>query len=298
MSLELEQKDFAARWMAAARAGDFVRAWDIADRALALRDGATCWHLPRHEQWVWDGRPLAGRRVLVRCYHGLGDSIQYARFLPELSADVVVWAPAELLGLLATLPGERELLPLHDAAPDIHYDVDIEIMELAHALRVTLDDLPGQVPYFRVQPAARYTSAFSIGLVAQAGAFVAWRSIPADLLVACLSELPVALFSIQLGGLPGATDVSTPDVLELASRLQALDLVITVDTMVAHLAGALGVHTWTLLPTPADWRWMDERSDSPWYPSMRLFRQPTPGDWTRVMEQVQRELAAHVGARA
>src|SRR5919199_2132159 len=114
MSLEVEQKDLAALWMGAARAGDFARAWAIADHALALRGHATCWHLPRHEQWVWDGRPLVGRRVLVRCYHGLGDTIQYARFLPELPGQVVVWAQPDLLGLLATLPGQRELLALHD----------------------------------------------------------------------------------------------------------------------------------------------------------------------------------------
>jgi hypothetical protein len=289
MSVEVEQKDLAARWMAAARAGDFVQAWQIADRALALRDGATCWHLPRHEQWVWGGRPLVGR-VLVRCYHGLGDTIQYARFLPQLAAEVVVWAQPELLGLLDTLPGERELLPLHDGAPDTEYDVDIEIMELGHALRVSLDDLPGQVPYFRVPRADRFSRAFSVGLLARAGDFMAWRSIPPDLLVSVLSDLPVTLFGLQLGGLPGPTDLSTPDVLELAGRLRALDLVISPDTMLAHLAGALGVPTWILLPTPSDWRWMDDHLDSPWYPSMRLFRQPSPGDWPSVLEEVRTAL--------
>src|ERR671932_1565581 len=106
MSLEVEQKDLAALWMEAARAGDFVRAWDIADCALARRRDATCWHLPRHEQWVWDGRPLAGRRVLVRCYHGLGDTIQYARFLPQLARlarEVVVWVQPPLIPLLRRL---------------------------------------------------------------------------------------------------------------------------------------------------------------------------------------------------
>src|SRR5919205_354344 len=136
MSLEVEQKDLAAQWMAAARAGDFVAAWDIADRALALRDGASCWHLPRHEQWVWDGRPLAGRRVLVRCYHGLGDTIQFARFLPRLesvASEVIVWVQPGLMELLRTLPGEHHLLALYDGTPDVDYEVDIEIMELGHA---------------------------------------------------------------------------------------------------------------------------------------------------------------------
>jgi hypothetical protein len=297
MSVEVEQKDLAAQWMAAARAGDLAGAWQISDRALAVRAGATCWHLPRHEQWVWDGRSLTGR-VLVRCYHGLGDTIQYARFLPQLSADVVVWAQPELLGLLEMLLGRRRLLPLHDGAPDTDYDVDIEIMELGHALRVTLDDLPGQAPYLHVQPAARYTSTFSVGLLAQAGDFMAWRSVPPDQLVSSLSGLPVASFGLQLGGLPGTTDISTPDVLELAARLQALDLVISADTMVAHLAGALGVPTWTLLPSQADWRWMNSRCDSPWYPSMRLFRQPSPGDWRSVLHKVRSALLESLATAA
>jgi hypothetical protein len=229
--------------------------------------------------------------VLVRCYHGLGDTIQYARFLPHLSAEVVVWVQPALLDLLATLPGERELLPLHDGAPQTAYDVDIEIMELGHALRIGLESLPGSMPYLRVPPAPRPASALCVGLLAQAGDFNALRSLPADLLVSSLADVPVSLFGLQLGGLPGTTNWSTPDVLALASRLQALDLVISVDTMVAHLAGALGVPTWTLLPTPADWRWMEQRADSPWYPSMRLFRQPRPGDWRSVMQQVRAALA-------
>jgi hypothetical protein len=140
----------------------------------------------------------------------------------------------------------------------------------------------------------RCTSAFSVGLVARAGDFNAWRSVPADLLVSVLADLPVRVFGLQLGGLPGTTDLSTPDVLTLAGRLPALDLVITVDTMVAHLAGALGVPTWTLLTEPADWRWLQARSDSPWYPTMRLFRQPRPGDWASVVDEVRAALAQRV----
>src|SRR5438132_656381 len=104
-----------------------------------------CWHLPRHEQWVWDGRPLADRTVLVRCYHGLGDTIQFARFLPLLASiagETIVWAQPALLGLLARLPSVGRLLPLHDGHPNVDYEVDIEIMELAHALRVDTQSLP------------------------------------------------------------------------------------------------------------------------------------------------------------
>jgi hypothetical protein len=290
--MSLEQRELAAQWMEAARAGDFSRAWEISDRALALRAGsAPCWHLPRHEQWVWDGRPLAGQRVLVRCYHGLGDTLQFARFLPRLGRiahSVVVWAQPELIPVLRTLPARLDLLPLHDGRPELDYDVDIELMEVPHALRIGLEALPGPIPYLTLPAAQRLCDRFSVGLVARAGDFVPSRSIQPELLTGAFQGLPIALFGLQLGGLAGTIDISSTDVLTVASRVRALDLVVTVDTMMAHLAGALGVRTWTLLPTPADWRWMDDsRTDSPWYPSMRLFRQPTSGDWLSVTAAVR-----------
>jgi hypothetical protein len=102
----------------------------------------------------------------------------------------------------------------------------------------------------------------------------------------------VSLFSLQVGSpLPGMCDASTPDVLTLASRLRALDLVITVDTMMAHLAGSLGIPTWILLPTEPDWRWMEGRTDTPWYPNARLFRQRRPGDWQPVLCEIRDSLA-------
>src|SRR5207253_4806371 len=123
------------------RHGNFDAAWEISDQILARRaPGERCWHLPRHQQWVWDGRPLAGQRVLVRCYHGLGDTIQFARFLPLLTErcrELTVWAQAPLIPLLERMPQPFKLLPLHDGTPEVDYDVDIEIMEITHALRST-----------------------------------------------------------------------------------------------------------------------------------------------------------------
>jgi hypothetical protein len=292
MSLE---RDHAAAWLSALRRLDFEAAWRSADAILAARIAAgPSWDVPRHEQWVWDGRSLTNQRVLVRCYHGLGDTIQFARFLPWLrrvAAEVTVWAQPLLLPLLATLPGIR-LLPLHDGTPQVQYDVDVEIMELPHALRVTQETLPA-VPYLRVPSAARLATEFCIGLVAQSGGWDPHRSIPGDVLTSGLGGLTdVSLFSLQLGApLPGCSDASAADILTLAGRLRALDLVITVDTMVAHLAGALGARTWLLLPYDADWRWLLDREDSPWYPSMRLFRQPARGDWQSVMRHVREALA-------
>src|SRR5438067_6954240 len=122
------------------RIGDFAAAWHVSDESLSLRaPGEQPWHLPRHQQWVWDGRPLAGQRVLVRCYHGLGDTLQFARFLPllaERAREVVVWAQPVLVPLLETMRHVGRVLPLHDGTPAVEYDVDIESMEILHALRI------------------------------------------------------------------------------------------------------------------------------------------------------------------
>jgi hypothetical protein len=290
--------DLGAQWLDAMRRGDFSSAWHISDGVLeARRRAGPCFHLPRHQQWVWDGRPLDGQRVLVRCYHGLGDTLQFARFLPAVAhaaRQVIVWAQPALIPLLRTLPGRYRFLPLHDGTPAAEYDVDVESMELAHVLRVTLETLPAyRVPYLDVRPAPpRDGSRFSVGLLARAGDWDARRSVPVGTM-AQLATLPgVAAFSLQLGEpIPGLRDASSEKLCTLAMRLRALDLVITVDTMLAHLAGALGVPTWTLLPAEADWRWMTDRSDSPWYPTMRLFRQPRPGDWDAVLDAVRTALA-------
>ena len=282
-------------WAAAMRRGDFDRAWVVADRIVERNvAGGPCWHWPRHEQWVWDGRPLDGQRVLVRCYHGLGDTIQFARFLPlvnRLARDVVVWAQPALIPLLATMPESGHLLPLHDGDPGVDYDVDLEIMEIPHALRTDLATLPRSVPYFHVAPAPRFSRKLSVGIVARAGEWDPRRDVPHQLFAPLKGLDDVDLFSLQLGEpLAGAVDISIPDILEAAARLQALDLVISVDTMMAHLAGALGVSAWTLLLDDCDWRWMEGRSDSPWYPTMRLYRQEEGGGWTAVLERVARDL--------
>jgi hypothetical protein len=283
--------------MAAMRRGDFLGAWDVSDRVLEqhVLNGA-CFDWPRHEQWVWDGRALAGKRVLVRCYHGLGDTIMFARYLPALASvasQVLVWAQPALIPLLATMQAPIEFLPLHDGTPEADFDVDVEIMELPHALRCSPRDLPSRVPYFSVPAAERPAEGLCVGLVAHAGDWDMRRDVPRDL-IRSLREVPgVAAFNLQLQEpIDGVPDLSTSDVVRLAARVQAMHVVISVDTMVAHLAGALGVETWTLLRYEADWRWMMDRDDSPWYPSMRLLRQPRPDAWEPVVESARTLLAS------
>ena len=145
--------DFGAVWLNAMFQGDLESAWLASDRILANPIAPDEHRKPRHLQRIWNGQALENKRVLVRCYHGLGDTIQFARFLPGLvghAASVMTWIQPELLTLMRMQSGFGEFLPLHDGTPDVEYDVDIEIMELAHALRATNEMISASVPYLRV----------------------------------------------------------------------------------------------------------------------------------------------------
>jgi hypothetical protein len=126
------RKHRAAYWMSYMRCGAFEAAWTISDAVLRAQAGVPCWHWPRHLQYVWDGTLLAGKRVLVRCYHGLGDTLQFIRYIPLIKAiaqEVMVCAQPVLLPLLRTVRGIDRLLPLHDGTPQVECDVDVESME-------------------------------------------------------------------------------------------------------------------------------------------------------------------------
>jgi hypothetical protein len=293
-------------WMSAMRRGDFPTAWRISDAVLRARldRGETCFHRPRHLQFVWNGATLRDARVIVRCYHGLGDTIQFVSLLPRLrkiAREVVLWAQPKLLPLLEHARGIDRLEALTDGSPEAEYDVDIEIMELPHALRLQANDLADAAPYIYVSPAASFSDGLChVGLVTVAGGWDALRSIPPHQPLTALSSVDgIAWHSLQYPSVvtdfPRST-LACADIVELASRIEALDLVITVDTMTAHLAGALGQQVWLLLSEPCDWRWMQHRNDSPWYPTMRLFRQPRHGDWASVLEEVSDALRALAGA--
>ena len=281
--------------------GDFRRAWELSDQVLASRTGP-CWHLPRHEQWIWDGRSLEGRRVLVRCYHGLGDTIQFARYAPllrDVASHVTFWAQPALIPLLRSVDGMDVIIPLHDGVPECDYDADVEIMELAHVFRTTVETIPARVPYFHVPPVLLERRAnLLVGVFWQTGDWDDRRVVPASLLPVLAAVPGVELCMVRrdracAGDAAPVTELPhDDDVYGTARMMRDLDLVIAADSMPAHLAGALGVPTWTLLHTEPDWRWMIDRDDSPWYPTMRLFRQRQPGDWAEVMERVAARLRA------
>lgn len=293
-------------WLWHMRRGAFEQAWRISDRVLCLRQAAgrdDC-ELPLHRRSVWDGTPLGGKIVLVRCHHGLGDTIQFIRYVPlirRIARAVIVQAQPELLPLLASMTGIDRLIARDDAPP--FYEVAIESTELPFAFRTVLETIPRHVPYLAIDPATAAAGRriaddgerLKIGLVWAAGAWRPHRSIALAELAGLWTIPGLAIASLQRG--PAVAEIAafsgsfawqsrTDEILETAAVMLNLDLVISVDTMAAHLAGALGVPVWTLLSREADWRWMIERSDSPYYPTMRLFRQPAPGAWGPVVSAV------------
>lgn len=292
-------------WTDCMRRGDLARAWDISDTVLRARDGQPCWTWPRHLQYIWTGQPLTGKRVLIRCYHGLGDTLQFIRYaslVKVVAREVIVWAPAVLLPLLQTVAGIDRLLPLHDGTPEVEYEVDVELMELPHVFRSTLETLPAHVPYLQAEPrndlfTTRRPTNLEVGVVWQSGGWDERRSVPLPLIERWAKIPDLRLHALQRG--PALQNWSerigensgSDDPMAAARTMRALDLVVTVDSMPAHLAGALGVPTWTLLHSEPDWRWMQNRDDSPWYPTMRLFRQAAPGNWELVTARVGLEMA-------
>jgi hypothetical protein len=264
----------------------------------SMNPGDFC--LPRHLQRIWDGSPIEGRRVLIRCYHGLGDTIQFIRFVPAVMArasSVHVWAQPELLPLLQTMTPAANLLPLHDGAPDVAWDVDLELMEVPEAIGVPMLSPALEYPYLQVAPLGLTPDDRpSVGLYWRAGPWDPRRSIAVEALRPVLSVSSVRWVIAQ----PDATDAECTtigglmpnqgDLVHYASLLRSLDLLITVDSMPAHLAGALGVPTWVLLHADPDWRWQAAPSRCPAYPTLRLFRQSRQGDWSSVVHDVRRTL--------
>ncbi len=295
------------------RRGNWLEAWRQTDRIESGRRERQRQpgFVPQPEHLRWDGTPLDGRSVLVRCEHGLGDTVQFIRFVPQLARmarDVTVLVQPHLLELFEGAPGlgiVRNGWSDESAPP---HDVEIEIMELPYALRVTLDALPPPYPQLAERVAGKLALEWPrdglprVGLLWAASQWDDSRSIPLALLEPLWRVPQVHFFSLQQG--PAASDPMLPrlpliplsrhtaGIASAAAALLELDLVITVDNMMAHLSGTVGCPTWVLLKRDADWRWMEHRTDSPWYPGMRLFRQPSPGDWPAVITAVAQALSS------
>lgn len=278
-------------WVRAIRAGDHPAAWAVSERQAALRapeerdDPA----LPYHLRWVWDLAPLDGHDVLVRCYHGLGDTIQFLRFLPELrsrAASVTLEVQPRLVPLLPTYCADR-VHPFDPAHPLKPAERDVEIMELSFALRTPPSACPP--PYLAIEPADLPPG--TIGLCCVSGDWDAQRSIPPELVAPVLQGRECVTLDPQPTTLPVRNPQGCPfDLAQTAALVAGCALVITVDTMIAHLAGALGCPVWLLLKHEPDWRWTPETGRSEWYPSARLYTQPRPGDWASVIDLIAHDL--------
>lgn len=292
--------DLGVAWKAFMLCGNFEAAWKISDEVLVSDANKPQHHLPRHLQQVWRGESLNNKQVLIRCYHGLGDTIQFIRYAPlvkSIAKKVIVWVQPDLLDLVKKVQGVDAVIPLHNGTPEVEYDVDVEVMELPFIFRSTTESIPSTIPYLHASP--KYLDKRdmpAIGLVWETGNYDKRRCIPFYLL-APLNELNgIKLYVLQANALsfgwkPGfGTYPGNFSLTEYASIIKGLDLLITVDSMPAHLAGALGVPAWNLLHAEADWRWMKEIDYSPWYPTMKLFRQKRSGNWNDVITNVTAEL--------
>jgi hypothetical protein len=301
--------DIGSRWFAAMRAGDFTEAWRLTDRIERERRareaaGLFVWDSSYLE---WNGTPIDDRRVLVRCKHGLGDTLQFIRYVPLLRSrahSVTLHIQPPLLNMFAGCADFGNVQNGWTDVPPPH-DVQVEIMELAYAFRSTQATLPKQVPYLPLENIRRCTAALPplspggglrVGLIWAASDWDTRRSVPIEMLEPLGRARGVQFYSLQQGKSSddcarAAFPISvlsrhTADITAAAAAMLQLDLIISVDSMTAHLAGALGRPVWLLLQHEADWRWMMKRSDSPWYPTMRVFRQHTQGHWNAVVHDV------------
>jgi hypothetical protein len=269
----------------------------------------------------WDGAPLAGRTLLLWDDQGLGDTVHFVRYaeqLAQLGGRVVALCRRQLVRLLQTCRGLDQVS--HDSKELQPFDVFISMPDLPGLLKTTVETIPANVPYVSgdAAMAARWRdqwqsiSELKVGIVWQGdrtNTADAQRSIPLERFYKLARIDGVRLFSLQFGEgredlkkLPAdvtVTDLGDQlgDFYQTAAAMQNLDLIITCDSAPCHLAGAVGAPVWVALAQLADWRWLHGRSDTPWYPSMRLFRQSRFGDWEEVFERIGAELAEVAAAR-
>jgi hypothetical protein len=302
-------------------AGDFDQGWmnyEARWSAARFTSPKRAFPAPR-----WRGESLgpgaggAARRLLIHAEQGFGDTLQFCRYIPliaERGGAVVVECQPALRRLLDSLAepyaGQVTVISRGDALPAV--DFHIPLLSLPHILQTTLSTIPAFVPYLKAsEPEARAWrnrlggGSLNIGLVWSGNAKRQddhMRSCPIDDLRPLLDLPGLRLFSLQKDRqepLPDGIEDLSPDLSDFgatAAAIDALDLVVSVDTAVAHLAGAMGRPVWVLLGYAADWRYLLDRNDSPWYPTMRLFRQARAGDWSLPIHNIGEALAGFTPA--
>jgi tetratricopeptide (TPR) repeat protein len=305
----------AISWL---RMGDFERGLPEFEWRRLVEDR----HARKFDAPLWDGSPLPEGTILLHDEQGLGDTMQAIRYAPlvkERCRAVAVQCQKVLLPLLKRCPGIDQLIPKGEKLPP--HDAHIPLMTLPLALSTTPSNIPAPVPY--IFPGEKLVEAWQDRLAAYPGfrVGIAWqgnkkyagdpcRSMPLWHF-SSLARIPnVRLFSLQKGtgteqisqmpenfslvDFGDDLDAASGPFMDTAAIMRHLDLVITSDTAIPHLAGAMGQPVWVALNYSSDWRWLDGREDSPWYPTMRLFRQPRYGDWQQVFSHIANELQAVV----
>ncbi len=294
--------------------GDFAQGWPEYEWRWRMPDVAS----PNYSEPRWEGQPLAGRTVLLWAEQGIGDVMQFVRYAPlvkQAAGRVLLGAPASLHALLKSTPGVDRVVE-GDAGGE-PFDYQVPLLGLPVACGTTLDSIPAAIPYLFADPevVARWrrelsgTSAFKVGIAWQGNPNFKgdkYRSMPLECFAPLANCDNVRLFSLQKG--PGSEqlpalaerlrivdlgpslDEAAGAFVDTAAVMMNLDLVITSDTSIAHLAGALGVRVWVALQYAPDWRWLVNRDDSPWYPTMRLFRQSRFAQWDDVFARIADEL--------
>jgi tetratricopeptide (TPR) repeat protein len=323
MALWFEPDAASIHWnraLARLQMGDYERGWPEYEWRWRRRNTvARPFTQPR-----WDGAPLCGRTILLYSEQGLGDTLQFVRYaalVRERGGTVVLECPGMLRPLLSSCPGVDRIVA-EGAAPPA-FDVQIPLLSLPAVFGTTVATVPARIPYLAADPALaerwgselRHYPGYKIGIAWQGNPNHRWDRHRSFALrrAGPLARLEgVRLISLQqvhgldqldnCGGLPivrlgDDLDGGAGAFMGAAAIMAHLDLVITVDSALAHLAGALGVPTWTVLAGIADWRWMVDRDDTPWYPTMRLFRQPEVGRWEPVFERMAAEITSRI-ARA
>lgn len=292
--------------------GDFKEGWKKYEWRLKR---------PAHEDRkftapLWQGEPIAGKTILVHAEQGFGDTLQFIRYIPllaKMSAQVVLEVQPALKSLVATLEGVSVLISRGETLPD--FDLHCPIMSLPLAFKTELATIPADVPYLKVPQDRAEKWRAKLPKKTKPRIAFAWsgsatheqdliRSIPLEKFRPLFANHDFQWISVQRDLRPGDLEIlnahsnilhlggELSDFADTAVTIAESDLVLSVDTSVAHLAGALDRPTWILLQHSPDFRWLLNREDSPWYPAARLFRQPNFGDWDGVIEKVREELGS------
>lgn len=285
--------------------GDYAQGWQLFEwrwQSQSLKSSVRHFDKP-----VWQGEDMQGKTLLVYAEQGYGDTVQFCRYIPFLLAqgvDVVLEAPRTLLPLLSTLPGagEGHLRLVAQGDPLPAFDLHIALMSLPRAFDTRLETIPNAIPYLSPEPQHMNNWRARLGEKTRPRVGIVWSGRPglapdrkrsAQLVdIAPLLTLPFEFHALQkdiraedAATLARLSQLHTHteeliDFADTAALIAMMDVTLCVDTSVAHVAGAIGAPVWLMLPWVAEWRWLTERTDSPWYPTAELLRQPAAGDWS------------------